>query len=75
MSWLLQAQEDVKFEDEGGSHVSGTVYLAGEAHKALLNDAYRLFSVTNPMHADIFPSVRKMETEVVAMTAALLGGA
>lgn len=34
----------------------------------------RRFSLTNPMHADIFPSVRKMEGEVVQMTASLLGG-
>ena len=30
-----------------------------------------MFSYSNPLHADIFPSVRKMESEVVAMTAAL----
>lgn len=33
-----------------------------------------MFSITNPMHADIFPSVRKMEGEVVSMTASMLGG-
>ena len=33
-----------------------------------------MFAATNPMHADVFPSVRKMETEVVAMTASMLGG-
>ena len=37
--------------------------------------AYQLFSHTNPLHGDIFPSVRRMEAEVVAMTASLLGGA
>ena len=34
-----------------------------------------MFSLTNPMHSDVFPSVRRMEGEVVAMTASLLGGA
>ena len=34
-----------------------------------------MFSLTNPMHSDVFPSVRKMEGEVVAMTAGMLGGA
>lgn len=36
---------------------------------------YAMFSLTNPMHSDVFPSVRKMEGEVVAMTAGMLGGA
>lgn len=48
--------------------------MAGAAHQLLLNEVYKQFSITNPMHSDIFPSVRHMEAEVVAMTAALLGG-
>jgi hypothetical protein len=39
-----------------------------------LLQAFCMFSYSNPLHADIFPSVRKMESEVIAMTAALLGG-
>lgn len=31
------------------------------------------FSHSNPLHADIFPSVVRFENEVVAMTASLLG--
>ncbi|GAB4817396.1 hypothetical protein N2152v2_004442 [Parachlorella kessleri] len=69
-----KAQEDVRFEDEGASRVSGTVYLAGQEHMELLSEAYRMFTITNPMHADVFPSVRHMEAEVVAMTAGMLGG-
>lgn len=38
-------------------------------------EAYTLYSHTNPLHGDVFPSVRRMEAEVVAMTAAMLGGA
>ena len=48
--------------------------MAGSVHKQLMGEAYAMFSLTNPMHADIFPSVRKMEGEVVAMTASMLGG-
>ena len=69
----MQGQHDVPF-DEGASTVSGTLYLSGEAHCALLNDVYTRFSHTNPMHADVFPSVRQMELEVLAMTAAMVGG-
>ena len=50
------------------------MYLAGREHMELLSEAYRMFAITNPMHADVFPSVRRMEAEVVAMTAAMLGG-
>jgi glutamate/tyrosine decarboxylase-like PLP-dependent enzyme len=48
--------------------------MAGAVHKQLLGEAYALFALANPMHSDIFPSVRKMEGEVVAMTASILGG-
>ena len=69
----MQAQRDVHFE-EGSSRVSGTLYMAGKEHVDMLNQVYSLFSHTNPMHSDVFPSVRQMESEVVAMTAAMLGG-
>ncbi|XP_020110710.1 sphingosine-1-phosphate lyase [Ananas comosus] len=55
---------------------SGTVYIAGnesDGHFALINEAYSMFSHTNPLHQDVFQSVARFEAEVVAMTAALLG--
>eukprot|EP00879_Flechtneria_rotunda_P016083 GHRR01016824.1.p1 GENE.GHRR01016824.1~~GHRR01016824.1.p1 ORF type:complete len:524 (+),score=169.46 GHRR01016824.1:2119-3690(+) len=58
----------------GDSSMSGVIYISHEAHKALLDEVYSLFSWTNPLHADIFPSVRQMEAEVIAMTAAMLHG-
>lgn len=70
---VRKSQGDVRF-GEGSSKVSGAVYLSGAAHQLLLNDVYKQFSLANPMHSDIFPSVRKMEAEVVAMTASFLGG-
>ena len=69
----MQGQHDVPFE-EGASTVSGTLYLSGEEHCRLLNDVYTRFSHTNPMHADVFPSIRQMELEVLAMTASMVGG-
>lgn len=42
----------------GSSSLSGAVYIADETHKQLLDEAYCLFSWTNPLHADVFPSVR-----------------
>ncbi|CAL5221739.1 g3989 [Coccomyxa viridis] len=68
-----RGQHDVPFQ-EGASTVSGTLYLSGEEHCRLLNDVYTRFSHTNPMHADVFPSIRQMELEVLAMTASMVGG-
>jgi sphinganine-1-phosphate aldolase len=68
-----QVAKDVQIE-EGSSKVSGTVYFAGDELRALLSNTYAAFSHTNPLHGDVFPSVRRMEAEVVTMVAAMLGG-
>jgi hypothetical protein len=60
--------------EEGVSKVSGTVYFAGDELRDLLSSTYAAFSHTNPLHGDVFPSVRRMEAEVVAMVATMLGG-
>lgn len=48
--------------------------MAGEEHLQLLLDTYNLFSHTNPLHTEVWPSMRQMESDVIAMTAAMLGG-
>ena len=57
---------------EKDSKVSGTVYLAGSELETLLCDVYHLFSLTNPLHPDVFPSVRQMEAEVVSVCGSLM---
>lgn len=52
----------------------GSTILVGKELEELLNRAYGIFSTTNPLHADVFPSVRLMESEVISMTASILGG-
>ena len=39
-----------------------------------MNKAYSLFSISNPLHPDLFPSIRKYESEVVKMTGKMLRG-
>jgi len=56
------------------SRISGTIYMCGAGHLDLLHQAYGMYALTNPLHGDCFPSVPRMEREVVAMTASLLGG-
>ncbi|KAF1334873.1 Sphingosine-1-phosphate lyase, partial [Globisporangium splendens] len=52
--------------------VSGAVYHGEKDHLDVLNKAYALFSVSNPLHVDIWPAVGKFEAEVIAMTASLM---
>lgn len=63
------AVEDVVWE---GGNVSGAVYHGQRAHIELLNKAFNYYSISNPLHPDIWPSVMKFDSEVIAMTAALV---
>jgi glutamate/tyrosine decarboxylase-like PLP-dependent enzyme len=53
---------------------SGAVYHGRDEHVAFQNRAVELHSQANPLHADLWPSATKFEAEIVAMTAAMLGG-
>lgn len=48
--------------------VSGAVYHGGDKLIKLQSEAFEKFCVANQLHPDVFPAVRKMEAEVVAMT-------
>ena len=54
--------------------VSGTVYTDDAKHLKLMSDAYALYSVSNPLHAGMWPKINQCEAEVVAMTSTLLHG-
>jgi sphinganine-1-phosphate aldolase len=64
----LAEMKHTRWED---GRVSGTVYHGGEDLSKLQTEAFGLFTVSNPIHPDVFPAVRKMEAEVVAMVLAL----
>lgn len=66
----LQAQEEARWRD---GFVSGAVYHGQEEHVHFLNQVYALHSQTNPLHADLWPSLAKFEAEIVSMTAHMLG--
>lgn len=51
--------------------VSGAVYHGGDDLIKLQAEAFEKFSVANPIHPDVFPGVRKMEAEIVAMVLAM----
>jgi hypothetical protein len=72
----LATMDHTRWED---GFVSGAVYHGGESLIKLQTEAYGKFTVANPIHPDVFPGVRKMEAEIVAMVLAMfnapVGGA
>ncbi len=67
----LNVLADLKRTRWEEGQVSGAVYHGGSELITLQHEAMQLFSVANPIHADVFPAVRKMEAEVVAMVLSL----
>lgn len=54
--------------------ISGGVYYYDPELVKLVTEVYGKASYTNPLHADVFPGICKMEAEVVRMTATLFNG-
>jgi len=47
--------------------LSGAVYHGGEDLEKVIVAAYQRYCVSNPLHPDVFPAIRKMEAEIVAI--------
>jgi sphinganine-1-phosphate aldolase len=67
-----RAAKDSKIRDS--THVSGTCYHCGDELSEIAATAMRLYVFSNPLHPDIYPSVRLMECEMVQMTVRLFHG-
>ncbi len=52
---------------------SGAVYHGDDEYNEFLSSVYALNVASNPLHPDIWPSATKFESEIVAMTAGMLG--
>ena len=63
-------EEEKKWRD---GFCSGSVYHGGAEHIDFLNKVYALHSQTNPLHMDIWPTLQKYESEIIQMTASILG--
>ncbi|GMI36369.1 hypothetical protein TeGR_g2285 [Tetraparma gracilis] len=63
--------ENKKWED---GLVSGAVYCGEKEHTELLSAAYAAFSLANPLHPDIWPSVNQFEAEIVSMCCNMMNG-
>ncbi|KAJ6279280.1 replication factor c subunit 1 [Bipolaris maydis] len=64
----LANMDHARWED---GRVSGAVYHGGDDLIRLQTEAFGKFTVSNPIHPDVFPGVRKMEAEIVAMVLSL----
>ncbi|ETW81089.1 glutamate decarboxylase/sphingosine phosphate lyase [Heterobasidion irregulare TC 32-1] len=72
LEWILD--EMATMDNESKSHtnyregkLSGAVYHGGEDMEKVIIAAFQRYCVSNPLHPDVFPAVRKMDAEVVAM--------
>ncbi|KAI0075136.1 PLP-dependent transferase [Panus rudis PR-1116 ss-1] len=70
--WILE--EMAKMDAEAASHtdwkqgkISGAVYHGGDDLQKVIVAAFDRYTVSNPLHPDVFPAIRKMEAEIVAM--------
>ncbi len=63
--------QDTRWKD---GRTFSLVFYAGDEILSLLKEAYTMFFSENGLNPGAFPSLKKFESEVVAMTAALLGG-
>ncbi|UCD81417.1 MAG: hypothetical protein JSW26_08340, partial [Desulfobacterales bacterium] len=66
---IMAEEENAKWKT---GQVSGTFYHAGDEHRAFLNKVFSFFSHENTIQFDLCPSMFKMESEIIAMTAKML---
>jgi sphinganine-1-phosphate aldolase len=71
--WWIRYSKFGKVSWEDG-RVSGTVYHGGKELTKLQCTAYSMFALTNPLHPGVFPGIRKMEAEIVAMVRSNING-
>nr|GAT58568.1 sphinganine-1-phosphate aldolase [Mycena chlorophos] len=78
LEWILAEMDKMDSESKhsGGwrqGKISGAVYHGGDDMERVIVAAYAKYAVSNPLHPDVFPAVRKMEAEIVAQTLRLYG--
>ena len=66
------SKRDEKFQTSG--KISGVIYHTSASINETAIDAMRLFTFANPLHPEVFPAVRQMESEIVQITINLYHG-
>ncbi|KAJ7497639.1 pyridoxal phosphate-dependent transferase [Mycena latifolia] len=77
--WIIAEMDKMDGEMPSASNwrhgkLSGAVYHGGDDMERVIVAAYAKYCVSNPLHPDVFPAIRKMEAEIVAMTLKLFNG-
>ncbi len=70
---ILACLSTIKGSSGNGKN-SGAVYIENSELDALINEVNALAIRTNPLHLSLCPTLRRLETEVIAMTASLFNG-
>jgi sphinganine-1-phosphate aldolase len=72
---VLAQMEGLRVDDRDwrGGRVFSLVYSAGDAVHDLLEQAANLYSAENALNTAVFPSLGRMQQDIVAITAGLLG--
>ncbi|KZT62011.1 PLP-dependent transferase [Calocera cornea HHB12733] len=69
--WIDEEMERMDKAERGDiwkeGKVSGGIYHGGEELNAVIVAALKKFVVSNPLHPDVFPTIRRMDAEIVAM--------
>jgi len=71
----MESMRDLEEAHWKDGFISGAVYHGDQEHIDFLNQVYAINSQSNPLHSDVWPSANKFESEIVAMTGNMLGGA
>ncbi|KAH6906411.1 sphinganine-1-phosphate aldolase [Coprinopsis sp. MPI-PUGE-AT-0042] len=73
LEWILKEMDTMDGELHAKTDVwkdgklSGAVYHGGDDLHEVITSTYSRYCVSNPLHPDVFPAVRKMEAEIVSM--------
>ena len=65
---LITARAESDSTHRVNNRLSGALYHGGNHLSEIATQAMRLYIFANPLHPDIFPSIRQMECEIVQMT-------
>lgn len=73
---LLKTMQEMREDDVNwkSGKTWSLVFFAGEEHMDLLHKAYNMFMSENGLSPIAFPSLKKMENDVLAAAASMLGG-
>lgn len=71
LSKSIHSDVDHNYETGG---ISGCVYHGGKEHTKLMNEVMEIYQWSNPLHVDVFGSVRQMEAEIVSMVVDMYKG-